>query len=158
MKMRPLRPLSAAEALQQRALVHKANSDAENRLKAAVMATKGSRSTMRARPVLSSRSAPVYTQGPDIGGGGGVRSVGAARAPSAAVLLLGSAGSLFAPVDIVRVFGGSWGSTLALAYAEAHPAKVRTLLLRGVFLFEPVRLRRPSSSTRERPWRRSTRS
>ena len=48
------------------------------------------------------------------------------------------------------VLGGSWGSTLALAYAEAHPAKVRTLLLRGVFLFEPVRLRRPSSSTRER--------
>ena len=35
------------------------------------------------------------------------------------------------------VLGGSWGSTLALAYAEAHPAKVRTLLLRGVFLFEP---------------------
>ena len=55
------------------------------------------------------------------------------------------------------VLGGSWGSTLALAYAEAHPAKVRTLLLRGVFLFEPVRLRRPSSSTRERR-RRSTRS
>ena len=48
------------------------------------------------------------------------------------------------------VLGGSWGSTLGLAYAEAHPAKVRTLLLRGVFLFEPVRLRRPSSSTRER--------
>ena len=42
------------------------------------------------------------------------------------------------------VLGGSWGSTLALAYAEAHPSKVRTLLLRGVFLFEPVRLRRPS--------------
>ena len=53
------------------------------------------------------------------------------------------------------VLGGSWGSTLALAYAEAHPSKVRTLLLRGVFLFEPVRLRRPS--TRERR-RRSTRS
>ena len=35
------------------------------------------------------------------------------------------------------VLGGSWGSTLALAYAEAHPSKVRTLLLRGVFLFEP---------------------
>jgi proline iminopeptidase len=35
------------------------------------------------------------------------------------------------------VLGGSWGSTLAIAYAEAHPAKVRTLLLRGVFLFEP---------------------
>merc|ERR1719258_219013 len=28
-------------------------------------------------------------------------------------------------------------STLSLAYAEAHPSKVRTLLLRGVFLFEP---------------------
>ena len=35
------------------------------------------------------------------------------------------------------VLGGSWGSTLALAYAEAPPSKVRTLLLRGVFLFEP---------------------
>ena len=32
------------------------------------------------------------------------------------------------------VFGGSWGSTLALAYAEAHPARVRALALRGIFL------------------------
>ncbi len=31
------------------------------------------------------------------------------------------------------VFGGSWGSTLALAYAEAHPDHVRGLVLRGVF-------------------------
>ena len=31
------------------------------------------------------------------------------------------------------VFGGSWGSTLALAYAEAHPEQVRGLILRGVF-------------------------
>ena len=31
------------------------------------------------------------------------------------------------------VFGGSWGSTLALAYAEAHPEHVRGLILRGVF-------------------------
>jgi proline iminopeptidase len=31
-------------------------------------------------------------------------------------------------------FGGSWGSTLALAYAIAHPATVQTLILRGVFL------------------------
>jgi len=36
------------------------------------------------------------------------------------------------------VLGGSWGSTLALAYAEAHPPRVETLLLRGVFLFEPA--------------------
>lgn len=35
------------------------------------------------------------------------------------------------------VLGGSWGSTLAIAYSEAHADKVRTLLLRGVFLFEP---------------------
>lgn len=32
----------------------------------------------------------------------------------------------------VLVFGGSWGSTLALAYAEAHPEHVRGLILRGV--------------------------
>lgn len=32
------------------------------------------------------------------------------------------------------VFGGSWGSTLALAYAEAYPARVCGLLLRGIFL------------------------
>lgn len=35
------------------------------------------------------------------------------------------------------VLGGSWGSTLALAYAQAHPDKCRCLLLRGVFLFTP---------------------
>ena len=32
------------------------------------------------------------------------------------------------------VFGGSWGSTLALAYAETHPERVRGLILRGIFL------------------------
>jgi len=32
------------------------------------------------------------------------------------------------------VFGGSWGSTLALAYAESHPERVRGLVLRGIFL------------------------
>ena len=32
------------------------------------------------------------------------------------------------------VFGGSWGSTLALAYAEAHPERCRGLILRGIFL------------------------
>lgn len=35
------------------------------------------------------------------------------------------------------VFGGSWGSTLALAYAQAHPANVTGLILRGVFLCRP---------------------
>src|SRR5664279_2937569 len=33
-----------------------------------------------------------------------------------------------------QVFGGSWGSTLALAYAETHPARVTELVLRGIFL------------------------
>ncbi len=37
-------------------------------------------------------------------------------------------------VDRWFVFGGSWGSTLALAYAEHHPDRVRGLALRGIFL------------------------
>lgn len=32
-----------------------------------------------------------------------------------------------------QVFGGSWGSTLALAYAERHPERVSELVLRGIF-------------------------
>ncbi len=32
------------------------------------------------------------------------------------------------------LFGGSWGSTLALAYAQAHPERVQGLVLRGIFL------------------------
>jgi proline iminopeptidase len=32
------------------------------------------------------------------------------------------------------VFGGSWGSTLALAYAETHPERVSALILRGIYL------------------------
>jgi proline iminopeptidase len=35
------------------------------------------------------------------------------------------------------VFGGSWGSTLGLVYAETHPARVLGLLLRGIFLCRP---------------------
>jgi proline iminopeptidase len=34
----------------------------------------------------------------------------------------------------VCLFGGSWGSTLALAYAEAHPDRVAAMVLRGIFL------------------------
>ncbi|MCC7249026.1 MAG: prolyl aminopeptidase, partial [Lysobacter sp.] len=37
-------------------------------------------------------------------------------------------------IDRWQVFGGSWGSTLALAYAEAHPARVTELVLRGIFM------------------------
>jgi proline iminopeptidase len=37
-------------------------------------------------------------------------------------------------LDAWQVFGGSWGSTLALAYAETHPAQVTELVLRGIFM------------------------
>jgi proline iminopeptidase len=37
-------------------------------------------------------------------------------------------------IDRWFVFGGSWGSTLALAYAEAHPDRCLGLILRGIFL------------------------
>ena len=39
------------------------------------------------------------------------------------------------------VFGGSWGSTLALAYAITHPERVESLVLRGVFLLTDRELR-----------------
>lgn len=38
------------------------------------------------------------------------------------------------------VFGGSWGSTLALAYAETHPTAVSELVLRGIFLLRKLEL------------------
>jgi proline iminopeptidase len=37
-------------------------------------------------------------------------------------------------IDRWQVFGGSWGSTLALAYAQTHPDRVTELVLRGIFL------------------------
>ncbi|MEO0357655.1 MAG: prolyl aminopeptidase [Pseudomonadota bacterium] len=50
---------------------------------------------------------------------------------------------LIADIELIRatlkvpqwmVFGGSWGATLALIYAQAHPDRVQHLILRGVFL------------------------
>ena len=35
------------------------------------------------------------------------------------------------------LFGGSWGSTLSLVYAETHPERVKGLILRGIFLCRP---------------------
>ena len=40
-----------------------------------------------------------------------------------------------------QVFGGSWGSTLALAYAETHPDRVHQLVLRGIFLCRQKEIR-----------------
>ena len=43
----------------------------------------------------------------------------------------------FLKIDRMLLFGGSWGSTLALAYAQAHPAHVAGAVLRGIFLGRP---------------------
>ena len=39
-----------------------------------------------------------------------------------------------------QVFGGSWGSTLALAYAQKHPERCTELVLRGIFLLRRFEL------------------
>jgi len=44
-------------------------------------------------------------------------------------------------IDKWQVFGGSWGSTLALAYAETHPDRVTELVLRGIFLCRPKEIK-----------------
>jgi len=43
-------------------------------------------------------------------------------------------------IDSWQVFGGSWGSTLALAYAETHPDRVSELILRGIFTLRRAEL------------------
>ncbi|WP_336368422.1 prolyl aminopeptidase [Marinobacter sp. C2H3] len=43
----------------------------------------------------------------------------------------------FLGVDRWLLFGGSWGSTLSLIYAQAHPERVLGLVLRGIFLCRP---------------------
>ena len=44
-------------------------------------------------------------------------------------------------IDRWLVFGGSWGSTLALAYSEAHPERVTEIVLRGIFLVRYAEIR-----------------
>jgi len=43
----------------------------------------------------------------------------------------------FLGIDQWLLFGGSWGSTLALVYAQAYPERVSGLVLRGIFLCRP---------------------
>ncbi|WP_219471477.1 prolyl aminopeptidase [Nonomuraea rhizosphaerae] len=43
-------------------------------------------------------------------------------------------------IDRWQVFGGSWGSTLALAYAQTHPGRTTELVLRGIFTLRPEEL------------------
>lgn len=40
-------------------------------------------------------------------------------------------------VEQWHVFGGSWGSTLGLVYAQNHPTSVKSLIMRGIFLARP---------------------
>jgi proline iminopeptidase len=44
-------------------------------------------------------------------------------------------------IDRWLVFGGSWGSTLALAYAQTHPERVSALVVRGIFLCREQEIR-----------------
>ena len=43
-------------------------------------------------------------------------------------------------IDTWQLFGGSWGSTLALLYAQAHPERVSEMVLRGVFTMTQAEL------------------
>ena len=71
---------------------------------------------------------------------------GAGRSAPHADLTNNTTWDLVADIEKIRetlgierwvVFGGSWGSTLALAYAQTHPQRVRALILRGIFLCRP---------------------
>ena len=68
---------------------------------------------------------------------------GAGRSSPLGELSANTTAHLIADIEALRerlgierwlVFGGSWGSTLAIAYAEAHPERVTGLVLRGIFL------------------------
>jgi proline iminopeptidase len=74
---------------------------------------------------------------------------GAGRSRPHASLAANTTWHLVADMELLRerlgiarwlVFGGSWGSTLALAYAETHPAAVTELVLRGIFLLRRAEL------------------
>ena len=71
---------------------------------------------------------------------------GCGRSTPHAELLDNTTQNLLADIEHIReylniekwlVFGGSWGSTLGLAYAQAYPQHVSGLILRGVFLCRP---------------------
>jgi len=75
---------------------------------------------------------------------------GSGRSRPHAELLHNTTSALVADMERIReelgidrwvVFGGSWGSTLALVYAEAHPERVLGLILRGIFLCRSSEIR-----------------
>jgi proline iminopeptidase len=71
---------------------------------------------------------------------------GCGRSRPAASVTANTTSHLVADMEMLRrhlgverwlLFGGSWGSTLAIAYGEAHPERALGFVLRGVFLFRP---------------------
>lgn len=75
---------------------------------------------------------------------------GAGRSTPHAALENNTTWHLVADMELLRgylgidrwvLFGGSWGSTLSLAYAETHPDRVLGLILRGIFLCRPWEIR-----------------
>jgi proline iminopeptidase len=71
---------------------------------------------------------------------------GAGRSKPLGSLVANTTPHLIADIEQLRsflgikrflLFGGSWGSTLALAYAQAHPEAVAGAVLRGIFLGRP---------------------
>lgn len=75
---------------------------------------------------------------------------GAGRSTPHASLDRNSTPDLVADLERIReslgierwvLFGGSWGSTLALVYAETHPQRALALILRGIFLCRPWEIR-----------------
>jgi len=75
---------------------------------------------------------------------------GCGRSRPAASLIENTTWHLVADIERLRkhlgierwlVFGGSWGSTLALAYSEANPERVTELVLRGIFLLRYAEIR-----------------
>lgn len=71
---------------------------------------------------------------------------GAGRSTPHAELINNTTQYLVADMETIRkhlgigrwvVFGGSWGSTLGLVYAETHPERIAGLILRGIFLCAP---------------------
>lgn len=74
---------------------------------------------------------------------------GAGRSTPRGELTDNTTADLIADIEALRehlgikqflLFGGSWGSTLALAYAEAHPDRCLGLVIRGIFLGRPVEI------------------
>lgn len=75
---------------------------------------------------------------------------GAGKSLPAAELQDNTSQALVADIELIRehlgipkwhlVFGGSWGSTLSLLYAQTHPANVKTLIVRGIYTVRKAEL------------------